>query len=327
MDMPVNAPGNVRTDWPDWPWFGVEDDHLPALQRWLAEGRRMVLATLVEIRGSSPRPLGSEMLIADDGQCVGYVSGGCVEAAVVDAALLTLADGEARLLDYGHGSPILDIQLSCGGRIFIFVRELERPDAYFAARITARAARRGISVVTDLTNGRWHAADGRESATTGHFSRYYPAPLRLVAVGGDPVTLAVAGTAQQAGLEVVLLRPNGPPQAPAGLDLAGYDSRALAVALADLQLDDRCAIYTFSHDEDTDHAVLARALATPVFAAGALGSRNKIPARAQRLREAGFETAAIERLRMPAGLNIGTRTPLQIAIAVVAEVLAEAPHD
>jgi xanthine dehydrogenase accessory factor len=325
MDMPA-APAE-RTQWPDWPWFGVEDDYLPALATWLAENRRVALATLVDIQGSSPRPLGSEMLIADDGRCIGYVSGGCVEAAVVDAALLGLADGEPRLLDYGQGSPVLDIQLSCGGRIGIFVRPLERAAAYLAARLQAQRARRAVTVTTHLATGDWTASDGRTAPAPSTFARYYPAPLRLVAVGGDPVTLAVAATARQAGLEVVLLRPNGPSEPPPGVDLAGYDARHLDVSLAALVLDERCALYTFSHDEATDHAVLARALSSPVFAAGALGSRNKIPARTAQLLADGFDPARIARLRMPAGLNIGTRTPLQIAIAVVAEVLAEAPHD
>jgi xanthine dehydrogenase accessory factor len=325
MDMHVSQ--TERTPWPDWPWYGVDDDYLPSLAAWLGEGRQLALATLVDIQGSSPRPLGSEMLIADNGMCVGYVSGGCVEAAVVDTALISLADGEPRMLDYGQGSPVLDIQLSCGGRIGIFVRPLERAAAYLDIRRQARRERGSLTISTHLATGQWRAVHGRVAGRDGEFARYYPAPVRLVAVGGDPVTLAVAATAQQAGLEVVLLRPNGPVEPPPGLALTGYDSRHLDLALAELVLDDRCALYTFSHDEAIDHAVLARALASSVFAAGALGSRNKIPARTAHLLAEGFDTERIAGLRMPAGLNIGTRTPSQIAIAVVAEVLAEVPHD
>ena len=114
-----------RADWPAWPTYGLVDDLLPVLQTWQFQGRRIALATLVHVSGSSPRPVGSEMAINDRGEVAGYVSGGCVEAAVAAEALQVLDTGTPVTLDYGAGSPVLDVQLTCGGRIGIFVRALD----------------------------------------------------------------------------------------------------------------------------------------------------------------------------------------------------------
>ncbi|AAM37737.1 conserved hypothetical protein [Xanthomonas citri pv. citri str. 306] len=91
------------------------DDLLPTLSAWQRAGQRVAMATLIDVQGSSPRPLGSEMAISADGRVAGYVSGGCVEAAVAHEAMAALRDGQPRWLDYGEGSQVLDIQLSCGG--------------------------------------------------------------------------------------------------------------------------------------------------------------------------------------------------------------------
>ncbi|MCK5771570.1 XdhC family protein [Algiphilus sp.] len=312
-DSATSGDPPALTDWPDWPEYGLVDDLLPVLERWSAAGRRFALATLVEIAGASPRPLGAEMAIDERGECAGYVSGGCVEAEVAREALGVLADGEPRLLDYGAGSPALDIQLTCGGRIGILVRTLDDAAGHVAARRAARDARRVHS--ERLT---WDIG-GR----AGVFDQHYPPPTRLVVAGGDPVTLALArmGTAQ--GFDVVLLRPRGPERPPAGIPLAGYDRRPVETALAGLALDPWCAVYTLTHDIDIDHAVLLHALRSPAFCVGALGSRSKAAVRVERLRADGIDEARLSRLHTPAGLPIGGRSPQQIALSIVAQVAAE----
>ncbi|MGH8444420.1 MAG: XdhC family protein, partial [Solimonas sp.] len=315
-------------DWPEWPEYGLVDDLLPTLERWSVARLRCALATLVRIDGSSPRPLGSEMAINERGDCVGYVSGGCVEAAVAAEALAALADGRPRLLDYGAGSPVLDIQLSCGGRIGIFVREIAEPARYVARLREARALRVDLHVLTDLRSGAMRLADSLPAPDTDTFIKTHRPPLRLVAVGGDPVTLALARMAPAMGVETILLRPLGPQQAPGGATLLRYDRRPLTAALADLRLDARCAVYTLTHDAETDHEVLVQALLSPAYCVGALGSRRKAALRREQLRDAGVPEARIAELRSPAGLYLaGTaaHAPQQIALSIVGELLAAVP--
>mgnify|MGYP001032512122 CR=1 FL=1 len=305
--------------WPAWPDYALIADLLPSL-RDFAHAGRVALATLVSTDGPSPRPLYSEMLIAADGRVAGYVSGGCVEAAVASEAAMVLADGRPRLLDYGVGSPVLDIQLTCGGRIGIFVRELREPSAYANTLGVARRERRTVTVLTDRDSGAWNIVEGHVAPDDHHYACVHMPPLRLVAVGGDPVTLAVAQLAPTMGVEVVLLRPHGPAEPPPGIALTGYDSRSLAVSLGELVLDERTAVYSLSHDAEIDHAVATHALRSPAFAVGVLGSRNKIGTRVERLKDDGVDDDDLTRLHLPAGLPIGAQTPHGIALSILAQV-------
>lgn len=310
---------SVAQAWPAWPDYALVEDLLPSLREFAHSGR-VVLATLVTAEGSSPRPLYSEMAIAADGRVAGYVSGGCVEAAVADEAAMVLAEGRPRLLDYGVGSPVMDIQLSCGGRIGIFVRELAEPSLYVNSLAVARRERRTVSVLSDRQTGAWEIVEGVRASDSRTYSRLQLPPLRLVAVGGDPVTLAVAQLAPMLGVEVILLRPHGPVEPPPGVAVAGYDSRGLATALQALSLDDRTAVYSLSHDAEIDHAVAAHALHSSAFAVGILGSRNKIGARVERLKDDGVDDEELQKLHLPAGLAIGAQTPHGIALSILAQV-------
>ncbi|NKF20721.1 XdhC family protein [Solimonas marina] len=314
--------------WPDWPDYALVDDLLPTLQDWVARGRRYALATLIDVQGSAPRPVGAEMAVNQDGDVAGYVSGGCVEAAVAAEARAALIDGQVRMLDYGAGSPVLDLQLSCGGRIRILVRPLVDGSAHVAMLAAARQARRPLALAIDLNSGATQAAGTAPAGLHArHFVQIYTPPRRLVVVGGDPVALALLRHAPGFGIEVVLLRPHGPESLPASLPApALYDRRGLETALADLRLDRYCAVYSVSHDADIDHTVLTHALCSDAYCIGALGSRTKAEQKRQRLRDAGFDDAAMTRLHTPAGLYIGARTPNEIALSILGQVVADARH-
>ncbi|MFT8807346.1 XdhC family protein [Gluconobacter sp.] len=311
-----------------WPLYGLTDDLLPTLERWSAEGKRAALATLVNITGSSPRPLGSEMVVCEDGEVQGYVSGGCVEAAVRAEALECLKDGQTRMLDYGAGSPVLDIQLTCGGRIGIFVRPLPDLAAHVAARRTAREHRRPITLLTDLRTGDMQFCEdvrptGREKNC---FARQYLPPLRLILSGGDPIILALLMLSGLMGLETTLLRPYGPAEPPPGLSPARYVRSSLDTALPTLRPDRWTAIYSLTHDARSDLMLAAYGLKSEAFCVSILGSRRKIPGRLEALKAAGVPPEAFSRLHLPAGLEIGARTPMEIALSILTQMIATRPR-
>ena len=315
-------------EWPAWPTYGLIDDLLPTLTRWQHHYDTVALATLVDIVGSSPRPLGAEMAIAPDGRVAGYVSGGCVEGAVAAEAAEVIRDGAPRLLDYGAGSPVLDVQLTCGGRIGILVRRLDDLAGHVRMRADARRARASLTLDIERASGRAQTVpdDASTPPAEGVFRQIYAPPVRVVLVGGDPVTLAVAEAAGQLGMEAALLRPYGPSAAPPGLRLAFYDTRPLRTALADLVLDDHCALYSLTHDIDDDEAVLQCGLASSAFRLGVLGSRRKAEERRRRLAEAGATPQELARIDMPAGLDIGAINPREIAASIIAAVVAARPR-
>src|SRR3546814_3421069 len=162
-------------------------------------------------------------------------------------------------LDYGAGSPVLDLQLTCGGRIRIFVRAVGDGVTHLKQLRDAREKRISLFATFDFASIAMRYSTTRPAQTGLHDERFvqcYEPPLRLVIVGGDPVAMALLRLAPAFGLETALLRPRGPENYPGSEPPPQfYDRRGIDTALAALKLDARCAIYTVSHDADTDHEI------------------------------------------------------------------------
>ncbi|UUE98713.1 XdhC family protein [Xanthomonas hortorum pv. pelargonii] len=316
---PVAHAPPAEPAWPAWPSYALHDDLLPTLTAWHRAGQRVAIATLIDVQGSSPRPLGSEMAISADGRVAGYVSGGCVEAAVAHEAIAAPRDGQPRWLDYGEGSEVLDIQLSCGGRIGVLVWPVPDLGEHLVRWRNARQHRRAFHVALDRESGAVRYPANTQDVRASEFLRTHRPPLRLVLVGADPALLVLVTLASQMGIELRVLRPHGPSEPPPGLAPEHYDRRALSEALQDLVLDADSALYSLAHDSDIDLQVAHRGLASNVACIGILGSRHKREARLQALRALGHDDAALARVRLPAGWRMGRSSPHTIALGIVAE--------
>jgi xanthine dehydrogenase accessory factor len=143
----------------------------------------------------------------------------------------------------------------------------------------------------------------------------------MVVVGGDPTAMAIASLAATSGFQSWLVRPKGP-EAPPPLVGVLYDRRAAEVALYDIGLDPWTYVAAATHDLDTDEAALAAALPSSAAYVGALGARRRLPERLARLRALGVAEGHLARLHAPIGLDLGGKAPFEIAVAVLAEVLA-----
>ncbi|MBL8550259.1 MAG: XdhC family protein [Hyphomonadaceae bacterium] len=307
---------NLPTAPADWPAFGLVEDVAPALQAAHAGGRAIALATLFKIEGASPRPLGSQMAIDAEG-AIGYVAGGCVEGDVILNARAALREGKARTLVYGPGGPV-DIKLACGGRIEVLVEPLA-PNDTALARLAAFRTLRQPSVW--LSNGDVRAcvgSDDARAAESWRLKRRCDPPLKLVIVGGDPITLAIAQLGANAFVETHIVRPKGP-AAPPPIAGARYSTLAPEEALREIGVDAWTAIIAATHDPDWDHQALRVALPSAAFHVAAIGSRQRLPERLARL---AAESIPTERLRAPAGIPINGQAPFEVAISVWAELIS-----
>ena len=330
-----------RPGWslPEWPAFGLQSDVRPALAAALEAGRPAVLGTLHTHEGAAPLGEGAQILF-DGGAAAGFLSGGCVEGDVALHARAVLADGSPARLIYGRGGPP-DIQLLCGSRIEVLLERIEPGDT---------AGRRLLALWRDRRPALW-LGDGRARAclAQGESGQDLPASLRpalelalerpavsggsgpaifrrhapsfrLVVVGGDPITLAIARLAADAGFETSLVRPKGP-AAPPPLPGVRYFRGEPAEAFDTLRLDAWTAVAVATHDIDIDHDALRAVLPSRAGYVGALGSRRRLPERLARLKADGLDDAVVGRLHAPIGLNIGARSPWEVAVSVVAEVI------
>jgi len=310
---------------PEWPLFGLADDVRPAMRAAADAGESMALATLYAVGDGGPRPPGSQMLITPTAAS-GFLSGGCIEADIALHAARVIEDGEPLHLVYGQGSPWPDIQLLCGSRLDILVERILPEDSVLAALLAETDARRPAVWVTDGRVRRTESAAGPaakcslRAAPFALHRRYDPIP-RLVVFGSDPIALATASLGAQAGLETTLVRPKGP-QTPPPLTGVAYSRASPEAALAAIGPDAWTAIAVASHDWETDHDALLAALPSAAAYVGVVGARRRVPERLARLRAAGVGEAALERLRAPIGLDLGGKAPWEIAVSVLAEIIA-----
>ncbi|ATQ41104.1 XdhC family protein [Caulobacter mirabilis] len=300
---------------PDWPIYGLADDQRSALRNVLAGGAPAVLATIAALDGGGPRPVGTQMVFGSD-LASGFLSGGCVEGDVAGHARACRADGEPRRLIYGAGSPWPDIRLLCGARIEILLERIA-PDDPATAELFRRLDARRPAI--------W-ASDGRRR-TCGDQAPAWPRAVvvrhdpvwRLVVLGGDPTALATAQLGAQSGFETRLVRPRGPATSPPLVGVS-YDRQDPGPALAGL--DAWTAVAVCGHDIELDHAALVAALPSPAPYVGLLGARRRMPERLERLRVAGLSERDLARLRAPIGLDLGGKAPWEVAVSVIAEIMA-----
>lgn len=317
----------------------AEHDRIPEAARdWLRAGKGAALATVVETWGSAPRPVGSQLAISGDSEIMGSVSGGCVEGAVVAEALEALEDGRCRILEFGvSDDEAFAVGLACGGRIRVMVEPAGIGQGVepglLDELVEARAARRAVAVVTDT--GEWsreiagYDADparfdadrsGFDQARPGHFVAIHNPPLRLAVVGAVHIAQPLLVMAGAAGYDVTLIDPReafaSADRFPGGRLVHDWPDAALGAH----GLDTRTAVVTLTHDPKLDDPALDAALRSPVFYIGALGSTRTHAKRVARLRGAGFDEARIARIDAPIGLDIGSRSPAEIAVAILAQM-------
>jgi xanthine dehydrogenase accessory factor len=275
---------------------------------WSAAGQRVALATVVATWGSSPRPPGSQLAVSERGELAGSVSGGCVESAVAQEALEVLRTGAPRTLAYGvTAERAWEVGLPCGGRVRVFV-ELAGAEA-LARDARALRARERVERVLELGGGET-------------FRLVLEPPVRLVIVGAVHLAQPLARMAEVAGLEVRLVDPRPVYATEARFPGVAIERAWPEEALARIGLDARTAVVTLSHDRKLDDPALAAALRSPAFYVGALGSRRTQAGTRSRLREEGLGDADLARLHGPVGLDLGGEAPAEIAVEILAELVA-----
>jgi xanthine dehydrogenase accessory factor len=327
-------------------------DILETVNKWLKNGQKVALATVIDTWGSAPRRSGSKMAITEAMGMIGSVSGGCVETAVVEQALEVLADGKPRLLKYGvSDDDAWEVGLTCGGKISIFVERLdvdwwnsasyaERQDRAattftilegdFAGRkllvdVQGKALYTTLDVIQPLAFDPAAYAKTQQAEIAGMnvlVDVHRPRP-HLILIGGVHIAQPLQSFARQLGFRVSVIDPRGVfatrerfPDVEA--ILTGYPDKTLP----QLNLDRDTFIAVLTHDPKIDDKALIIALPLPVAYIGVLSSRKTHEARIERLRKAGIAPELIARIHTPIGVEIEARTPEEIALSIMAEIIA-----
>lgn len=302
---------------------------------WHRAGKGAVLATVVQTWGSAPRPVGSQLAVSGTGEIQGSVSGGCVEGAVIVEALEAVEDGESRLLTFGvSDDEAFAVGLACGGTIRVLVEPVGKavPEDMLAELVKKRLSREpvGYLVNTETWERRLVAREDYPDRFRGDRSGFeedeqtfvaiHNPPLRMVVVGAVHIAQALVPMARIAGYDPLIIDPRG--AFAQDHRFPGEDIREdyPDEVLPGYGLDTRTAVVTLSHDPKIDDPAIEAAIASECFYLGSLGSTRTHAKRVERLKERGFTEDQIARIHAPVGLDIGSKSPAEIAVSVMAQI-------
>jgi xanthine dehydrogenase accessory factor len=329
---------------------------LPDIERWRDAGKKVAIATVVQAYGSAPRRPGAKMAIAEDGEFVGSVSGGCVENDVVEHAKQVLEEDHPRLVPYGISDEMaFNVGLACGGQIEVFIQPFgrafptEKPVA-FAYVVDGEGQGNGLLAWEFGKHrgslGHGDAFDDRVAGDAiaklreGHpgqlryddapdgplrvFVDTYPAQPTIVIFGGVHIGVALAQLAKAAGgFRVVVVDARGAWATPERFSSA--DEIHVMHAddyLRQHPLHGNAYVAVLSHDPKLDDPALFGALQSDARFIGAIGSPKTQRERRERLKAAGISEEQLTRLHGPIGLDIGAQSPEEIGVAILAQIIA-----
>ena len=294
---------------------------------WLREGKRIAIATVVQTWGSSPRPVGSWLAIREDGQVVGSVSGGCVEDDLIRRAHTEiLTRNTPELVIYGVSKEeAARFGLPCGGTLRLLV-EPSPEQAVLEEILKGIESHQIILRRVDLGSGKSTLYPGsREDGFSfgeSEMQTSYGPRWRMFVIGAGQLSLYVANFALASDFDVIVIDPREEYTEGLHQDGIQFIKGMPDDVMQELGIDSHTAIVALTHDPKIDDLALIDALQSNAFYVGALGSYTNTLKRKERLREFNVSTEQLERLHGPVGLEIGALTPPEIAVSVMAEVIA-----
>jgi xanthine dehydrogenase accessory factor len=305
----------------------IDLDVLKTCDAWLAAGRRCQLVTVVKTWGSSPRPIGATLAVCEDGTVVGSVSGGCIEddlIAKVRSNGIELVRPE--IVSYGISADEAHrFGLPCGGTIELAIEPLS-PASQIGELLARLAAGELVERRVDLASGAVRLARAAPGAVQrvedGVLATIHGPRWRLFIIGAGPLSRFLAQVASGMDYRVVVCDPRE--EYRSGWNLPGVELVHMMPddLVLEARLDARSAVVALTHDPKLDDLALMEALKSDAFYVGAIGSRLNNERRRERLKLFDLDDAQLARLHGPIGIYIGSKTPAEIAISIMAEMTA-----
>jgi xanthine dehydrogenase accessory factor len=333
---------------------------LPVIEDWTSQNKEFAIATVIKTWGSAPRPIGSSMIVSSDMEMAGSVSGGCVEGAVIKSALPLIENKVAKKLAYGVADEeAWAVGLSCGGKIQVFAERFlafdERPEekAVWENLKDCLSNNKACVLMTRIADGASHhllvLPDGTffgkkpegalvqeglraykerknqvvEYEDTHYFAQVFPRKSQMLIIGAAHITVDLVELAKMYDFETIVIDPRGifssktQFTSPPDKIFADYP----AEVLPDYTLDAYTYAVVLSHDPKIDDNALHLLLPSDTAYIGALGSRRTHAKRVKRLEEAGFSEEQIARIHAPIGVDINAKTPKEIALSIMGEII------
>lgn len=334
-------------------------DLVSQMNAWQLSKKTFALARVINTWGSSPRPVGSGMLISDRAEMTGSVSGGCVEGAVLKEAKLAMESRRGKKLDYGvSDDEAWSVGLTCGGKIQVYVQPFptdNSPDqlGVWNSLIQLITENKTCALVTELSDGTTGnaliTAGGKEkgtqfagevfgqaqealgkgiSTTVTHgekeyFIHVFPRKNQLLMIGAAHITVSLVELAKGFDFETIVIDPRGTFSKMTQFEVPPdrIIEKYPSEVLDEFELDSHTYVVILSHDPKIDDDALLRLLRSKVNYIGALGSRKTHEKRVARLQQQGFTVQEIGRINAPIGMDIRAQGAREIALSILGEII------
>jgi xanthine dehydrogenase accessory factor len=298
---------------------------LDAIDAAEAAGEQAAVVTVVAKIRSAPRQPGAKMVVTSGGRLVGSVSGGCVESDVAERAQAVFAGGPAGQIHYGvSDSDAFEVGLSCGGEIDVWLEKAD-VELWREVRALLEADEYGM-LYTNTSTGEKRLERGVLESTglrdDGIFAEVIEGPLRVMIFGAAEAAEHLCAYGKQLGWRTTVVDARAALATRERMPSAGEIVNAWPDQVID-RIDERTVVVTLSHEERLDIPAVAAALERNARYIGAVGAKRTAERRRAKLTELGFSESDFDRIHGPAGLDLGGRSPAQVALAIAAEVVAE----
>jgi xanthine dehydrogenase accessory factor len=305
--------------------YGTDQEVLQTAAKWLDDDQEVALVTVLKTWGSSPRPPGSLFIMRNDGTMAGSVSGGCVEEDLLERyRSRQLSESYPTLVDYGLNSEdAMRFGLPCGGRLELLVEHLSDP-VQLQPLLHALNNHELVARQVNLTSGEVTlqpaGAEQDFICTDGYVRKIMGPQWRMLLIGAGHLSQYVSQLALMLDYRVIVCDPRE--EYARGWQVEGTRLTSLMPddAVQEYAQQPRSVVIALTHDPKLDDMALMDALASPAFYVGAIGSQRNCDARRKRLKELGLTTNQLQRLHAPVGLPIGSHTPPEIALSILAQI-------
>jgi xanthine dehydrogenase accessory factor len=304
------------------------DDILTPLSIWLKDKRKIALATVISTWGSSPRPVGGQMAIDQNGEIIGSVSGGCIEAAVITEGIKSLSDGKTRVKDYGISNDMAwEVGLACGGELKVLIQPLQIEDKIIFSIVESIRKREVIKLKINTKSG-LRTIDKSISQQSSSFNQLMnefihiidPKP-RLFIIGAVHIAQELVKLATIADFEITLIDPRDHFATKKRFPNCQIINDWPDIALSKFKFDKATHLVTLTHDPKIDDPALIYSLKKNIGYVGSLGSKKTHQKRCERLSLLGFNQNDLNKIHGPIGLDIKAKNPAEIAISILGEII------
>ena len=304
------------------------DDILTPMSVWLKEKRKVALATVISTWGSAPRPVGGQMAIDSNGEIIGSVSGGCIEGAVINEGINSINDGKLRIKDYGISNDMAwEVGLACGGELKILIQPLNLEDKIVYSIVENIKNREPTKLIINCLTGSRHIDNSMINQVSTYdkikeeFIHVIDPKPRLFIVGAVHIAQALISLAKTADFEIILIDPREHFATKDRFPNCKIINEWPDTALSNFILDKSTHLVTLTHDPKIDDPALIYTLKKDIGYIGSLGSKKTHNKRCERLIDIGFCQSDLSKIHGPIGLNIKAKTPAEIAISIMAEII------